>query len=88
MSIKYKDKEFVLVEKKNINELDNSNIKYIDLKDKQYYVVTQGKKPKRFNLEDIKNIKKDLDNGISLRKCATKWNCSTRTIQDIKNNIY
>lgn len=44
MSIKYKDKEFVLVEKKNINELDNSNIKYIDLKDKQYYVVTQGKK--------------------------------------------
>ncbi|HFL3644404.1 TPA: helix-turn-helix domain containing protein, partial [Clostridioides difficile] len=60
----------------------------IDLKDKQYYVVTQGKKPKRFNLEDIKNIKKDLDNGISLRKCATKWNCSTRTIQDIKNNIY
>ncbi|AWH83419.1 TPA: helix-turn-helix domain containing protein [Clostridioides difficile] len=88
MSLKYKDKEFVLVEKKNINELDNSNIKYIDLKDKQYYVVTQGKKPKRFNLEDIKNIKKDLDNGISLRKCATKWNCSTRTIQDIKNNIY
>ncbi|EQF14825.1 helix-turn-helix domain containing protein [Clostridioides difficile] len=88
MSLKYKDKEFVLVEKKNINELDNSNIKYIDLKDKQYYVVTQGKKPKRFNLEDIKNIKKDLNNGISLRKCATKWNCSTRTIQDIKNNIY
>ncbi|HEL2881225.1 helix-turn-helix domain containing protein [Clostridioides difficile] len=88
MSLKYKDKEFVLVEKKNINELDNSNIKYIDLRDKQYYVVTQGKKPKRFNLEDIKNIKKDLDNGISLRKCATKWNCSTRTIQDIKNNIY
>ena len=88
MSLKYKDKEFVLVEKKNINELDNSNIKYIDLKDKQYYVVTQGKKPKRFNLEDIKNIKKDLDNGISLRKCATKWNCSTRTIQDIKKNIY
>lgn len=88
MSIKYKDKEFVLVEKKDINELDNSNIKYIDLEDKQYYVVTQGKKPKRFNLEDIKNIKKDLDNGISLRKCATKWNCSTRTIQDIKNNIY
>ena len=88
MSLKYKDKEFVLVEKKNINELDNSNIKYIDLKDKQYYVVTQGKTHKRFNLEDIKNIKKDLDNGISLRKCATKWNCSTRTIQDIKNNIY
>lgn len=48
----------------------------------------KAKKPKRFNLEDIKNIKKDLDNGISLRKCATKWNCSTRTIQDIKNNIY
>lgn len=34
MSFKYKDKEFVFVEKKNINELDNFNINYIDLKDK------------------------------------------------------
>ncbi|MGO1042212.1 helix-turn-helix domain containing protein [Clostridioides difficile] len=88
MSIKYKDKEFVLVEKKNINELDNSNIKYIDLKDKQYYVVTQGRRSKRFNNENVSEIKKDLDNGMSLRKCAEKWNCSTRTIQDIKQNKY
>lgn len=88
MSLKYKDKEFVLVEKKNINELDNSNIKYIDLKDKQYYVVTQGRRSKRFNNEDVSEIKKDLDNGMSLRKCAEKWNCSTRTIQDIKQNKY
>ncbi|MCC0682521.1 MULTISPECIES: helix-turn-helix domain containing protein [unclassified Clostridioides] len=88
MSIKYKDKEFVLVEKKNVNELDNSNIKYIDLKDKQYYVVTQGRRSKRFNNEDVSEIKKDLNNGMSLRKCAEKWNCSTRTIQDIKQNKY
>ncbi|MCP8386742.1 helix-turn-helix domain containing protein [Clostridioides difficile] len=88
MSIKYKDKEFVLVEKKNINELDSSNVKYIDLKDRQYYVVTQGRKSKRFNNEDVSEIKKDLDNGMSLRKCAEKWNCSTRTIQDIKQNKY
>ncbi|EML6501725.1 TPA: helix-turn-helix domain containing protein [Clostridioides difficile] len=88
MSIKYKDKEFVLVEKKNINELDSSNINYIDLKDKQYYVVTQGRRSKRFNNEDVSEIKKDLDNGMSLRKCAEKWNCSTRTIQDIKQNKY
>ncbi|MCC0698523.1 helix-turn-helix domain containing protein [Clostridioides sp. ZZV15-6383] len=88
MSIKYKDKEFVLVEKKNVNELDNSNIKYIDLKDKQYYVVTQGRRSKRFNNEDVSEIKKDLDIGMSLRKCAEKWNCSTRTIQDIKQNKY
>ncbi|AKP44816.1 hypothetical protein QES_0236 [Clostridioides difficile CD149] len=88
MSLKYKDKEFVLVEKKNINELDNSNINYIDLKDKQYYVVTQGRRSKRFNNEDVSEIKKDLDNGMSLRKCAEKWNCSTRTIQDIKQNKY
>ncbi|NJJ37272.1 helix-turn-helix domain containing protein [Clostridioides difficile] len=88
MSIKYKDKEFVLVEKKNINELDSSNIKYIDLKDKQYYVVTQGRRRKRFNNEDVSKIKKDLNNGMSLRKCAEKWNCSTRTIQDIKQNKY
>ncbi|EQF27294.1 helix-turn-helix, Psq domain protein [Clostridioides difficile CD160] len=88
MSIKYKDKEFVLVEKKNINELDSSNIKYIDLKDKQYYVVTQGRRSKRFNNEDVSKIKKDLNNGMSLRKCAEKWNCSTRTIQDIKQNKY
>ncbi|EMQ1359352.1 helix-turn-helix domain containing protein [Clostridioides difficile] len=88
MSIKYKDKEFVLVEKKNVNELGNSNIKYIDLKDKQYYVVTQGRRSKRFNNEDVSEIKKDLNNGMSLRKCAEKWNCSTRTIQDIKQNKY
>lgn len=88
MSLKYKDKEFVLVEKKSINELDSSNIKYIDLKDKQYYVVTQGRRSKRFNNEDVSEIKKDLDNGMSLRKCAEKWNCSTRTIQDIKQNKY
>lgn len=88
MSIKYKNKEFVLVEKKNVNELDNSNIKYIDLKDKQYYVVTQGRRSKRFNNEDVSEIKKDLNNGMSLRKCAEKWNCSTRTIQDIKQNRY
>ncbi|HBF8568927.1 TPA: helix-turn-helix domain containing protein [Clostridioides difficile] len=88
MSLKYKDKEFVLVEKKNINELDNSNINYINLKDKQYYVVTQGRRSKRFNNEDVSEIKKDLDNGMSLRKCAEKWNCSTRTIQDIKQNKY
>ncbi|HBF7477439.1 TPA: helix-turn-helix domain containing protein [Clostridioides difficile] len=88
MSIKYKDKEFVLVEKKNINELDSSNINYIDLKDKQYYVVTQGRRSKRFNNEDVSEIKEDLNNGMSLRKCAEKWNCSTRTIQDIKQNKY
>ncbi|EOY7134175.1 helix-turn-helix domain containing protein [Clostridioides difficile] len=88
MSIKYKDKEFVLVEKKNINELDSSNINYIDLKDKQYYVVTQGRRSKRFNNEEVREIKKDLDNGMSLRKCAEKWNCSKTVIGNIKQNTY
>ncbi|HFL2571640.1 hypothetical protein CDIF100009_03995 (plasmid) [Clostridioides difficile] len=88
MSIKYKDKEFVLVEKKNINELDSSNINYIDLKDKQYYVVTQGRRNKRFNNEEVREIKKDLDNGMSLRKCAEKWNCSKTVIGNIKQNTY
>lgn len=88
MSIKYKDKEFVLVEKKNINELDSSNINYIDLKDKQYYVVTQGRRSKRFNNEEVREIKKDLDNGMSLRKCAKKWNCSKTVIGNIKQNTY
>lgn len=88
MSIKYKDKEFVLVEKKNINELDSSNINYIDLKDKQYYVVTQGRRSKRFKDEEVREIKKDLDNGMSLRKCAEKWNCSKTVIGNIKQNTY
>ncbi|EML6501721.1 helix-turn-helix domain containing protein [Clostridioides difficile] len=88
MSIKYNDKKVVLVSFENIDKLNNSEIEYIDLKDKQYYVVSQGKKNKRFTDEEVKKIKNDLDNGLSIRKAEQKYNCSRNTIMKIKKNEY
>ncbi|HBF2805547.1 TPA: helix-turn-helix domain containing protein [Clostridioides difficile] len=88
MSIKYNDKRVVLVNFENIDKLNNSEIEYIDLEDKQYYVVHQGKKNKRFTDEEVKKIKNDLDNGLSIRKAEQKYNCGRNTIMKIKKNEY
>ncbi|HBF7642636.1 TPA: helix-turn-helix domain containing protein [Clostridioides difficile] len=88
MSIKYNDKRVVLVNFENIDKLNNSEIEYIDLEDKQYYVVHQGKKNKRFTDEEVKKIKEDLDNGLSIRKAEQKYNCGRNTIMKIKKNEY
>ncbi len=88
MSIKYNDERVVLVNFKNIDKLDNSKIEYIDLEDKQYYVVSQGKRNKRFNPEQVKKIKNDLDSGLSIRKAEQKYNCSRNTIMKIKKDDY
>ncbi|MCC0642203.1 MULTISPECIES: helix-turn-helix domain containing protein [unclassified Clostridioides] len=88
MSIKYNAKRVVLVDFKNIDKLDNFKIEYIDLEDKQYYVVSQGKRPKKFTDDEVRQIKKDLDDGLSIRKCAEKWNCNTHLIMQIKKDTY
>ncbi|MCC0705142.1 helix-turn-helix domain containing protein [Clostridioides sp. ES-S-0049-02] len=88
MSIKYKDKVVVIVEIEDIDKLNESKIKYETLENGNYYVVQQGRKRKRFNNEQVKQIKEDLDNGLSIRKCAEKWNTDTKLIMRIKNNEY
>lgn len=88
MSIKYKDKVVVIVEIEDIDKLNESKIKYETLENGNYYVVQQGRRNKRFNDEQVKQIKKDLDNGLSIRKCAEKWNCNTHLIMQIKKDTY
>ncbi|MCC0705141.1 helix-turn-helix domain containing protein [Clostridioides sp. ES-S-0049-02] len=87
MSIKYNNEKVFLVSENDKEKLEKAGISFIDL-DENYYVVHQGRKNKRFKDEEVREIKKDLDNGMSLRKCAEKWNCSKTVIGNIKQNTY
>lgn len=78
----------VFVENKYIKELEQANIPYKQFTSKDYYLVRRGKKPKKFNDKQVEYIKKDLESGLSIRKAADKYKCSSRTIQQIKNNTY
>ncbi|CEN26610.1 hypothetical protein [Paraclostridium sordellii] len=79
----------VFVENKYIKELEQANIPYKQFTSKDYYLVRRGKKPKKFNDKQVEYIKKDLlENKISIRKASEKYKCSTKTIQQIKNNTY
>ncbi|HBG5345090.1 TPA: helix-turn-helix domain-containing protein [Clostridioides difficile] len=88
MSIKYKDKVVFIVDSSEKEKLDKSGIEYETLEKGNYYVVTQGKKNKKFTNDEVKQIKEDLNNGMSLRKCAEKWNCSKTVISNIKHDTY
>ena len=48
----------------------------------------RGKKPKKFDADQVKEIQKKLAEGMSIRKASFEFQCSTRTIQQIKNNKY
>lgn len=78
----------VFVENKYIKQLEQAKIPYKQFTSKDYYLVRRGKKPKKFNCKQIEYIKRDLQNGLSIRKAADKYKCSSRTIQQIKNNTY
>ncbi|EML6501722.1 helix-turn-helix domain-containing protein [Clostridioides difficile] len=88
MSIKYKDKVVFIVDSSEKEKLDKSGIEYETLEKGNYYVVTQGKKNKKFTNDEVKQIKEDLNNGMSIRKCAERWNCSTNVIMKVKRNNY
>lgn len=87
MSIKYNDEKVFLVSENDKEKLEKAGINFVSL-DGNYYVVSQGKKPKKFTNKEIREIKKDLDNGMSLRKCAEKWDCSKTVIGNIKHDTY
>ena len=81
------NKFVVLVEQKYIHELEKNNIPYKVFTD-EFYIVKRGRKPKKFNNKQVEYIKKELNNGLSIRKAAEKYKCSSRTIQQIKNDKY
>ena len=83
------DDKVVLVSRKYISKLEEMNIEYITFSDKAKacYFVRQGNKPKKFSPKDVEEILKDLKD-MSIRKVATKYNSSTRTIQLIKKKKY
>lgn len=80
--------EYILVSRVYEDKLKENNIPFNSFPaDEKYFIVKQGKKPKKFNEEQQDLIRKDLET-LSIRKVAEKYNTSTRTIQDIKNNKY
>ncbi|MCC0731316.1 MULTISPECIES: helix-turn-helix domain containing protein [unclassified Clostridioides] len=87
MSIKYNDKRVFLVSENDKEKLEKAGINFVSL-DGNYYVVSQGKKPKKFTDNEIREIKKDLDSGMSLKDAEKKYRCSKNTIIKIKRGNY
>lgn len=89
-------KKIVLFYRKNIENYKENE----ELIPKYYYSLTdeyvkthrivkcgQGLKQARFNQEEVNEILNTLKD-MSIRKTADKYNCSTKTIQEIKKGIY
>lgn len=81
------NKHIVIVDVAYIEKLKEANILFSQFDD-DFYLVKRGKKKKRFNEEQVHQINRDLNEGMSIRAAATKYNTSTRTIQDIKKYKY
>lgn len=79
---------FVFVDKEQISILDKNNIEYFTFTSDNYFIVKRGRRKKRFNQEQQKEIFEDLEQGLSIRKCAEKYKCCTKIIQQIKKGIY
>lgn len=86
------DKHCVLVPKEFGDMLVEMGIKvnkFSDIaKDMVFVKDSRGKKPKKFNYDDMQNIKNDYANGISYRKLSEKYNCSTALIYRILKDKY
>lgn len=82
------NKHFVLVKKEDIPLLDQVKVVHHTFTSNDYFIVKRGRRKKRFNTEQQKEIFNDLEQGLSIRKCATKYKCSTKTIQEIKKGLY
>ncbi|MGV3027096.1 helix-turn-helix domain-containing protein [Clostridium thermobutyricum] len=86
------DKYVVLVDRKYMNELDKYNIPYNGFSEnfKKCFIVRDGRgmRKKRFNENDIKEIKDKYVNGSSYRNLAREYDCSTRTIYEILKDKY
>lgn len=81
---------YVIVKKENINLLNQNNIPYEVFSDdiQKCSFVRRGVKKKRFGPLKCSYIKSLKSKGYSYRALAEKFNCSTRTIQDIVKDKY
>lgn len=86
---KLKEK-YVLVKVEHIEELKNNNIEYteIDEQGERFFIVMRGNRKKRFSEEMCKQIKAEKEGGKSYKEIATKYDCSTRTVNLIMRGIY
>lgn len=86
------DKYVVVVDRKYINELNKYNIPYQFFSEdiKKCFIIRDGRgmRKKRFNENDIKEIKDKYVNGSSYRNLAREYDCSTRTIYMILKDKY
>lgn len=80
----------VLVKKEYIKLLEQNHIPYETFSEEaqKCYFVKRGVKKKRFNPIQCNLIKHLKNDGASYRALAAKFNCSTRTIQDIVKGKY
>ncbi|MEG1411340.1 MAG: helix-turn-helix domain containing protein [Terrisporobacter sp.] len=81
------NKHIVMVDVKYIDRLNECGIPFNQFQE-EHYICSRGKKKKKFNQEQVNIIINDLGNGLSIRKCANKYKCSTKTIQNIKLKRY
>lgn len=85
-------KYIVVVSREHVCLLDKYNIPYRFFSNalNECYFVRDGKglKKKRFNDLQVQEIKELHSNGLSYRVLANKFNCSTRTIYLILNDLY
>lgn len=81
--------DFVLVKKEDLTKIVEAkvDIEVYTVESKDRYIVKQGRKPKKFNEAQQELIRDDLKT-LSIRKVATKYNCSPTIILQIKNNKY
>lgn len=86
-TVKDLNKHMVLVSVKHLDKLNEFGIPYLYCLN-DLYICRRGKKHKKFNQAQVNVIKKDLDKGLSIRKCAIKYQCSTKLIQNIKKDRY
>lgn len=88
-SIKNISESKILIDKQYIDFLISNNIPYSIFSNylENCYMVPRGSRKKRFNLEQIKLIKSDLET-MPIRNVAKKHNCSVNIVQDIKLNRY
>ncbi|HHY0139596.1 TPA: hypothetical protein ACVT70_003643 [Clostridioides difficile] len=88
-SIKNISESKILIDKQYIDFLIKSDIPYFIFSDylENCYMVPRGNRKKRFNFEEIKLIKSDLET-MPIREVAKKHNCSVNIVQNIKLNRY
>lgn len=92
-NIKALNDRFVMVPKIYANQLKENKIPFYWWNDRSIatnkYIVTRGKKPKKFNAEQVQEIRdRYAKGGISINKLACQYKACKSTMQKILNGSY